>query len=458
MESISEPTEDIELSNETDSDSGPAVGQPVHTYILQDRFKKHNRTVYKDVVASPLTSSYESQDFRGLLNLSAIVVFVIFLRQFLENLIKYGILLDLKKLMNYFDGNWIFYLIGLQLHVIFAVLIERNAVKNPDSDAWAVLNILNVGSLLIVPVFVVYIINPSFVSALFVLVSVVIMFMKLVSFSLVNRDYRIESFKNHYKTELDLNLKCVKGGELLTYPQNLTYKNIYYFMACPVLCYQMNYPRTKKIRWYWVSGKIFQFLFLTSVQVFLFEQWIMPTIHGSVVHIQSGNVLRMVERLLKLSIPSVIIWILGFYNIFHLFLNILAEFLRFADRKFYDSWWNATTLGEYWRLWNTPVHHWLHRHVYFPAIRRGMGKLPASILIFFISACFHELLVSVPLHLINFHFFFGMMAQIPVILFTENYFKGSTFGNFFFWFTFCIVGQPMVLLLYYHDWYNANTV
>jgi diacylglycerol O-acyltransferase 1 len=67
-------------------------------------------------------------------------------------------------------------------------------------------------------------------------------------------------------------------------------------------------------------------------------------------------------------------WLCTFYCLFHLWLNILAEMLRFGDREFYKDWWNAPTLGDYWRMWNMPVHKWLLRTVYFPAIRAGFPK------------------------------------------------------------------------------------
>ena len=44
-----------------------------------------------------------------------------------------------------------------------------------------------------------------------------------------------------------------------------------------------------------------------------------------------------------------------------------------------QEWWNATTIGEYWRLWNMPVHKWMLRHVYFPCIRHGIGKFYAGV-------------------------------------------------------------------------------
>jgi hypothetical protein len=42
------------------------------------------------------------------------------------------------------------------------------------------------------------------------------------------------------------------------------------------------------------------------------------------------------SRLLEISIPTILMWIGGFYLFFQVWLNILGEILRFADRHFYD--------------------------------------------------------------------------------------------------------------------------
>ena len=68
------------------------------------------------------------------------------------------------------------------------------------------------------------------------------------------------------------------------------------------------------------------------------------------------TVLELFNRHLKLAVPNCIMWIAGFYNCFHLMMNISAELLRFGDRNFYMDWWNCRTLEEYWKTWNLPVH------------------------------------------------------------------------------------------------------
>lgn len=76
------------------------------------------------------------------------------------------------------------------------------------------------------------------------------------------------------------------------------------------------------------------------------EQYIVPLVHNTVelVIVDYADVFRLVERILKLSIPNLYVWLLGFYWFFHIYLNILAEVLRFGDRQFYMDWWDESLM------------------------------------------------------------------------------------------------------------------
>ncbi|GJN38653.1 hypothetical protein PR202_gb27716 [Eleusine coracana subsp. coracana] len=119
-------------------------------------------------------------------------------------------------------------------------------------------------------------------------------------------------------------------------------------------------------------------------------------------------------------------------------LNILAELLCFGDREFYKDWWNAKTVEEYWRMWNMGV---------------------AILISFLVSAIFHEICIAVPCHIFKFWAFIGIMFQIPLVFLTkylQEKFKNTMVGNMIFWFFFSILGQPMCVLLYYHDVMNRQ--
>ena len=73
-----------------------------------------------------------------------------------------------------------------------------------------------------------------------------------------------------------------------------------------------------------------------------------------------------------------------------MYLTLWAEITGFADRRFYDDWWNSTSMDEYWRKWNLPVHQFLMRHIYWPIRRRKVGKVLSAWVVFLFSAFFHE--------------------------------------------------------------------
>ncbi len=115
---------------------------------------------------------------------------------------------------------------------------------------------------------------------------------------------------------------------------------------------------------------------------------------------------------LKLQLPNHLIWLTFFYLLFHSFFNTMGEILRFADRNFYNDWWNADDLIEFWKSWNLPVHRWAVRHLYKPLLNRGFSSFKASFVVFLVSAALHEYLVSVPLRMFKYYAFVGMLLQV----------------------------------------------
>jgi sterol O-acyltransferase len=94
-------------------------------------------------------------------------------------------------------------------------------------------------------------------------------------------------------------------------------------------------------------------------------------------------------------LPITILLVLIFYIVFENITNIFAEITLFADRLFYDEWWNSSTFEEFNRLWNKPVHNFLFRHVYLECmVKYGLGKKISQLVTFFFSALLHELLFA----------------------------------------------------------------
>mmetsp|Transcript_85978 Transcript_85978/g.248270 ORF Transcript_85978/g.248270 Transcript_85978/m.248270 type:complete len:245 (-) Transcript_85978:52-786(-) len=236
------------------------------------------------------------------------------------------------------------------------------------------------------------------------------------------------------------------------YPSNLSIRNMASFVVFPTLVYQTDYPRSDNIRKRWLAKRVGELVMCVLLMSVIAEQFVVPTLRNSSVPMQSHDVLRIFIAVMKLALPNVYLWLFMFYGLFHLWLNIVAELTYFGDRLFYREWWNATKLEDYWRLWNLPVHNWLVKHVFLPTINAGLGKPAAVFGTFFVSAVFHEVLVSIPCHTFRLWSFFGMMAQLPLVHLTaaiDRRLKGSQLGNIIFWISFCIVGQPLCVLLYF---------
>lgn len=224
-------------------------------------------------------------------------------------------------------------------------------------------------------------------------IQVIVVSLKSYSYALTNRDLR-RAMLGSPSTDFaipELYRSC-------PYPRNITLGNLFYFLLAPTLVYQPVYPRTPRIRWSFVGKRLFEFVGLAMVIWLLSAQYAAPLLRNSTEKIAVLHVGSILERGLKLSTISLVIWLAGFYALFQSFLNGLAEIMRFGDREFYTDWWNSPSFGVYWRSWNRPVYTFMKRHVYMPLVTRGWSPTLAGTVVFAVSAVLHEILVGVPTH------------------------------------------------------------
>ncbi|XP_072806107.1 diacylglycerol O-acyltransferase 1 isoform X3 [Vicugna pacos] len=350
-------------------------------------------------------------NYRGILNWCVVMLILSNARLFLENLIKYGILVDPLQVVSLF-------------------------LKDPYS--WPALCLVIVANIFAVAAFQV----EKRLAVLF-------------SYRDVNlwcRERRARAKAKAASASKKANGGAAQGT--VSYPDNLTYRDLYYFLFAPTLCYELNFPRSPRIRKRFLLRRLLEMLFLTQLQVGLIQQWMVPTIQNSMKPFKDMDYSRIVERLLKLAVPNHLIWLIFFYWLFHSCLNAVAELMRFGDREFYRDWWNSESVTYFWENWNIPVHKWCLRHFYKPMLRRGSSKWLARTCVFLASAFFHEYLVSIPLRMFRLWAFTGMMAQIPLAWIVSRFFWGN-YGNAAVWLTL-IIGQPVAVLMYVHDYYVLN--
>uniref|UniRef100_A0A8C2DEV7 O-acyltransferase n=1 Tax=Cyprinus carpio TaxID=7962 RepID=A0A8C2DEV7_CYPCA len=399
---------------------------------------------------SMLSSASSFKNYRGILNWCVVMLVLSNARLFLENLLRYGILVDPIQVVSLFlkdPYSWpaACLVIVSNVFILVALYTERRLAMGSISEKVGLLiYIFNLTIILCFPMVVVLKL-PSItpVGGAFALGVYTILFLKLYSYKDVNRWCRERTQAK--ARSLSRSLSC-------NYEIHIYY--MYYFVFAPTLCYELNFPRSESIRMGFLLRRLFEMTYFISNVLSVVFQWMVPIIRSSMKPLQEMDYSRMTERLLRLAVPNHLIWLIFFYWFFHSSMNFVAELLRFGDREFYHDWWNSETITYFWQNWNIPVHKWCLRHFYKPLLRRGAGKLLSQSAVFFASAFFHEYLVSVPLRMFRLWAFMGMMAQLPLAWFVARFLRGN-YGNAAVWLSL-IIGQPIAVLMYVHDYYVTH--
>ncbi|KAJ6518880.1 MBOAT, membrane-bound O-acyltransferase family-domain-containing protein [Mycena sanguinolenta] len=218
------------------------------------------------------------------------------------------------------------------------------------------------------------------------------------------------------------------GPHSVTYPNNITMKNFMVYQLIPTLVYELEYPRTDRIRPLYVFEKTVATFGTFALLYTMTESFILPLTPNA------GD--SFFRALLDLSLPFMIAYLLLFYIIFECICNGFAELSYFADRQFYEDWWNSTSWDEFSRKWNKPVHTFLLRHVYASTMASyHLSRGSAMFLTFLLSACVHELVMVIVTRKFRMYLFLLQLIQIPLIMVSRLPFikRNKLMGNIVFW-------------------------
>jgi len=381
----------------------------------------------------------ENDDFQGLVNLGFLILVAGTLQLVLSTYFKRGFAGDFALLQCIIqDITLAFFLIlGVTLFSFSAFFLEKFRVNGGSRKTtviiYSVIQLIN----LIVPVTLILIWNLAPMASIVVTSILFIFFMKMHSYIFTNEQLR--SSKTQKKT--------------VEFPNNVTFGDYAYFLAAPSLVYETDFMRTDSIRWLYAIKEFAQCLGCFVIIHVFTVQFMFPVLKEE----PSANSLLIL--VLRLATPSIVMWVLGFYAIFHCLLNGISEILCFADRQFYLDWWNSPTLEIFWRKWNLPVHKWLSFHVYRAS--KQWGTRNAILLTFLMSAVVHEIISGVAFKAIRPWFFIGMCIQVPGII-AGNYVYNllgpahqKRWGNILVW-SSLFFGQPLIEILYFSEWFHKN--
>lgn len=283
----------------------------------------------------------------------------------------------------------------------------------------------------------------------------IVSLMKMHSYNSVNQHcfYNYQIYQRAIAKTPNRNLEPTEEGILkaafsgaahkVVYPQNVGLSNYLDFLLVPSLIYQLEYPRLERFRPSYFIGKVLALVGTIGLIYIAIEHHLFPLF-------LSNNALTSPELIIKLAIPFTVVHLLLFYILFEVVCNAFAELTRFADRNFYDDWWNSHNFLEYSSKWNKPVYRFLKEHVFKPFLMRfGFSQRVALILTFLVSSLFHELVMVVTFRKFIFALFLLQMFQIPLIDGMQRRFivVRPWLGNAIVWVGLCS-GIPMLSLLY----------
>lgn len=216
--------------------------------------------------------------------------------------------------------------VGLWSMAFVSLGIERILATGYLSESMAkVMITLHTGAVVVVPAYVVYTGKCHVAGSVGVLSFASVTFLKLISYHMVNfwcrmespaisrRPSRLRRYRSYSKlpTGSDTSVKALsrtfmkyedETPALVQYPDNLNPRDLIYFMLVPTLCYELNFPRSQRIRKRFVIRRAIEVIFLSQVMLSLVQQWLFPTIVNSVGPLKQMNYPKMFERLLKLAV------------------------------------------------------------------------------------------------------------------------------------------------------------
>lgn len=426
------------------------MNQPLPKLTKCDSFPDEYYTLFAKPIHAE-KSSYFDTDYLdnpnfGLSDLLICLMVFGVVNDSLASLLKYGLLFDPFVSLKVFRLNreYIILIITQLLTSIISIELifsyEKSLSEAVDKII-VVLEYITILSLLIFPPLWNYQLELSEKSILASPVAwCIILTLKLISYVHTNSVYRQQKIEKNCQN-------TISDG----YPGNLNRKDLYYFIIAPTVCYEIDFPRNKRIRKRFIFQKTIGIILMLIVTLFISQQILVPCLINLLSAIEAGHRGLIIGHFFKLCRYVVMCWFMGFYAFFHCWLNILAELLHFADRTFYRDWWNATSTKYFWQNWNIPVHQWCKRHLMVPFIKCRLPNVVARSLVFLISGFLHEYLVSVLLGVLQPWMFLVMMAQ------SNSWFlasppTGYRSRNLAFWVLLCFSQGCIVVLYSLNHW------
>ncbi|VEU24294.1 DEKNAAC105650 [Brettanomyces naardenensis] len=250
------------------------------------------------------------------------------------------------------------------------------------------------------------------------------------------------------------NFELGTQAQSIPFPENISFANYFEYSMFPVVVYEVSFPRTEKIRWGYLFGKVAGIFGTIFVMVAIAQNEMYPIVMKCFELHKATSFLYKAQNypilLIEMVPPFLAMYMMVFFLIWELILNAIAELSRFADREFYRYWWNSTDWNEYARDWNVPVHKFLLRHVYHSTISAfHVRKTTATFATFLLSSLVHEVAMFVIFRKVRFYLLGLQMCQLPLVEISRSTMmeRFPTASNAIFWFGI-LLGPSLLCTMY----------
>ncbi|KAJ6243351.1 sterol o-acyltransferase [Anaeramoeba flamelloides] len=228
---------------------------------------------------------------------------------------------------------------------------------------------------------------------------------------------------------------------------NAKFSNYLYFLLAPTLIYKNNFEKKEKRRKIYICYKFVSFI------LGLLGIWLVYLNYLEPIFIESTNYFFWMLPLdtVRLIIPIQLIWWGIFMTFFRAMLKLTAELLKWKDNRFYDDWWNAHNVREFWKKWNVMFHKFASHHIFKFLLQNSNVSATISFgAVFIVSGILHEILICSAFRVFSFQWFLSFIIQIFLVIGQSKLpigLRNGNGGNLIFWSTL-FFGLPGLSLWY----------
>lgn len=289
-----------------------------------------------------------------------------------------------------------------------------------------------------------------------------IVFCEMIRYSMKMHSYFREKLlhgngKNRYVNIIPLSATGLKPNDIVLPKINIKsfsqeVQRFTYYLFAPTLIYRDSYPKIdRSIRWKNLSVHLFDFFGSIVYTAVIFKAFCVPEFRSASKNITNSQAVLL--SWFRSMLPGTMVFLLIFFAVMHSWFSIFAEILNFADRKFYDDWWNAKDFGTFYRKISVNVYEWLHTYVFMDIQRftnNRIGPTMARIIVFLFSGILTEVIIDFSLGFF-FPYIFFVVAMPGAFMISFNN-RVSRFYNVLVW-TFLIVMMGLIIMLYSLEYY-----